>query len=328
MSGSALHISEMNSVRSVAISSVCDSILRTLAYYDIFHYPLEKDEIRKFLDRITSDQVFDEAIKQLLETKKIFLLHEFYSLQDNYLLAIRRKQGNRFAEELMIKALKIGRFLYKFPFTRAIGVSGSLSKNFADEKADIDFFIIARSGRLWIARTLMHLYKKLTFLTGRQHYYCMNYFIDETSMLLPDQNIYSAIEIKTLVPVSGEETMLHFFEINQWSDDWLPACNFRRQQVADNHRPRFKSWLERMLNGKSGDKIENYLLRITQSRWKRKELAGKRNAKGQTMGLRTGKNFAISNPGDFQQKLLFIYEQKIAALKEKPVMTLAVSSLK
>ncbi len=328
MPGSALHISEMNSVRSVALLSVRDSILRTLAYYDIFHYPLLKEEIRQYLDRITSDQLFDEAIRQLLEEKKIFLLYDLYSLQHNYLLAIRRKQGNRYAEELMIKAQRIGRFLYRFPFTRAIGVSGSLSKNFADEKADIDFFVVAKSGRLWIARTLMHLYKKLTFLTGKQHYYCMNYYIDETSMLLPDQNIYSAIEMKTLLPVSGEQTMKHFFEINHWADDWLPACSFKRQQVKDGNKPRLKSWIERIFSGKFGDRVENFLLRITQKRWKRKEHAGKKNEKGQTMGLITGKNFAISNPGDFQQKLLQIYEQKIAALKEEPVMPLTVSSLK
>ncbi len=116
----------------------------------------------------------------------------------------RRQQGNLRAEQLLPKAMKIGRFLSVFPYVRGIGISGSLSKMYAHEKADFDFFIITKANRLWIARTFMHLFKKLTFLTGKQHYYCMNYYLDEKALKLRDQNIYTAVEAITLIPVSGK----------------------------------------------------------------------------------------------------------------------------
>jgi hypothetical protein len=210
-----------------------------------------------------------------------------------------------------------------------VGISGSLSKNFADAKADVDFFIITKANRLWIARTLMHLYKKFTFLTGKQHFYCMNYYIDEEAMLLEDKNIFTAIEIKTLLPVSGDKTIKSFFETNKWTNNYLPACNFRRQAEVDPRSSLLKRIQEWMLNGKIGDLLENYLFRLTQKRWKRKFEKGLRNNKGQTMELITGKHFARSNPGAFQEKVLALYEQKLSGLKQPAYKnTLTVSSLK
>ena len=227
------------------------------------------------------------------------------------MLAIRRKQGNQYAEALLLKAVKVGRFLHQFPFVRAVGVSGSLSKNFADEKADIDFFIIAKADRLWIARTFMHLYKKFTFLTGKQHLYCMNYYVDQKALLLKEQNIFTAMEIKTLLPISGKKDIQLFFGVNKWADELLPACDFRIQQKDDPGKSLIKKSVEWMLNGWMGNHLENFLFRLTQKRWKRKMEKGKRNQKGQTMGLITDKHSAKSNPGDFQEKVLAMYEQKL-----------------
>jgi hypothetical protein len=198
-----------------------------------------------------------------------------------------------------------------------VGVSGSLSKNYADEKADIDFFIITKANRLWIARTLMHLYKKLMFLTGKQDLYCMNYYIDEKAMLLDEQNIFTAIETKTLLPISGEFTLGQFFETNAWTNEWLPACSFRLQEEKDPSPTAIKKFFEWLLNNKIGNGIENYLFRLTGQRWKRKAEKNKLNKKGQRMGLVTGKHFALSNPGDFREKVLALYNQKIAELREK-----------
>jgi hypothetical protein len=91
-----------------------------------------------------------------------------YSLQNNYALVDRRRNGNRKANQLLAKANEITKLLYNFPYVRAIGIQVLYSKNFADKNADIDYFIITKANRLWIARTLMHLYKKLPFLKRKK----------------------------------------------------------------------------------------------------------------------------------------------------------------
>ena len=84
-----------------------------------------------------------------------------------------------------------------------------------------------------------------------------------------------------------------------------------------------------MLNRKAGNRLENYLFHLTQIRWKQKVEKGKRNKKGQPMDLITGKHFARSNPGAFQEKVLALYEQKLTGLKQPAYRdTFTVSSVK
>lgn len=290
------------------------ALLKALAYFDIFQYPLTRDELQKFVSVKIPAFIADGILGELVAEKTIYQLDEFYSLQDNPLLVYRRRQGNERAVALLQKAEKIGRFLYQFPFVKAIGISGSLSKNFADQQADIDFFIVTTSNRLWIARTLMHLYKKIMFITGRQHYYCMNYYIDEQAYALEDRNIFTAIELKTLLPVSGEHAMQEFFTANGWAENWLPLCNWRSQAIKDPRRSFFKRMGEWLFPGKTGNRINEYLWRLTDRRWKKKEEKRKLNGKGVPMGLITGIHSAKSNAGDFQEKILALYEKKVIQL--------------
>jgi hypothetical protein len=291
------------------------SILKLLAYFDIFHYPLTKNEIRQFLGSFDDGESLDKTLRELLTRQIIFLHLGFYSLHNNPLLSHRRTEGNARAEAMLPKAFAIGRFLFRFPFVRAIGVSGSLSKNFADEKADIDFFIITEANRLWIARTIMHLFKKLTFITGHQHYFCMNYYIDEEAMLIGSQNIFTAIEIWTLLPAAGKETLDNFFRINNWTREFFPTRQNKQAQHSKQGRHWLKSCAEWLFANTIGDHLDNWLLKITTRRWQRKSKKGLRNKNGNTMNLVTGKHFSRSNPGAFQEKVLAKYEQKLIDLK-------------
>jgi predicted nucleotidyltransferase len=287
------------------------ALLKALAYFDIFQYPLTRTELQIFVSVKIPASIAEIILAELVTEKRVYQLDEYYSLQDNPLLVYRRRQGNERAVALLQKAERIGRFLYQFPFVKAIGISGSLSKNFADQQADIDFFIITASNRLWIARTLMHLYKKLMFITGRQHYYCMNYYIDEQAYALEDRNIFTAIELKTLLPVCGEKTMQHFFTANGWAENWLPLCNWRKQARKEPPSSFFKKFGEWLFPGKIGNRINEHLWCITDRRWKKKEEKRKLNGKGVPMGLITGIHSAKSNAGDFQEKILALYEKKV-----------------
>ena len=291
------------------------SILKVLAYFDIFQYPLTKYEISQFLDKPFTETNLDELLQQLLTTQTIFLYHNFYSLHHNPLPAHRRKVGNLRAEKMLPKAFKIGSFLFRFPFVRAIAISGSLSKNFADEKADIDYFIITRANRLWIARTIMHLFKKLTFITGHQHYFCMNYYIDEEALLINDQNIFTAMEIVTLVPVCGKAVLDNFFTINSWSSRFFPSFIKAHLQSEKTVKPWYKRFAEWVFDNNTGDHWEKWMLKITSYRWEKKSRKGKLNKNGHIMKLITGKHFAQSNPGAFQEKVLALYQQKLIDLK-------------
>jgi hypothetical protein len=293
------------------------SILKTLAYFDIFDYPLSEGEIRNFLQYPVSNSAIASAMKPLISDGVVFQFGEFYSLVNDWRRLEKRLQGNERAEKLLPKAHKIGAFLYKFPFVRGVGISGSLSKNYADANADIDFFIITKANRLWMARTLLHVFKKITFLLGRQHYYCMNYFIDEETLIISDENIYTATEMITLLPAAGSVCMDNFFETNDWVRQWFPAYTSpQRFDIADR-----STWLkritERLFNGSVGERLDNLFFRWTTRRWKRKESVGRRNSKGKLMNLVTGKHFSKSDPEGFQGRIVQLHKHRVEELRKR-----------
>src|SRR5258706_12258011 len=108
----------------------------------MFDYPLKKREIYTFLGRKEEPQKFDSALNHLIDESAIFKIGDFYCLFNNYALAERRSRGNEKAAVMLKKAEKAATVISAFPFVKGVAVSGSLSKKYADENADVDFFII------------------------------------------------------------------------------------------------------------------------------------------------------------------------------------------
>ena len=288
------------------------AILKSLIYFDNFDYPLSEKDIKNFLECYVSDEIFASALLQLLLDKIVFRVGEFYSLQNTRHRAEERILGNLRAQHLLSSASRIGAFLFKFPYVRAVAVSGSLSKNYADKKADIDFFIITKANRLWIARTVLHVFKKFTFLVGKENFFCMNYFVDEEALIIPEKNIYTAVEIVTLLPLAGTFTLNKFFEKNNWTKRWLPCYEYKRNLKTAEGGSGFKKFIEWAFDSRAGEKLDNLLYRWTTRRWQKKEQQGRKNSKGKVMNLVTGRHFSKSNPETFQEKILTRYHDKIA----------------
>ena len=288
-----------------------NSILKVLAYFDLFHYPLTAEEIRSFLDQPCNEADINIVLQNLIEAGKIFRLNNFYSLQNDPLLAGRRIKGNERAGSLLKIAERVASRLYKFPYVRAVGISGSVSKNFADENADIDYFIITKANRLWIARTLLHIFKKSPLLKNRKEHYCMNYFVDEVDLLIEEKNVYTATELYTIIPVAGNGSMRKFFAANSWAHDFFPNLSLPAIKEEQKESPWYKKFIENLFNNKLGNWLDNYFFRLTTKRWKKKEEEQRLNTKGERMGLKTGKHFSKPNPVFFHDWFMNKYEQRL-----------------
>jgi predicted nucleotidyltransferase len=291
-------------------------ILAALAYFDLFNYPITLAEISYFLPENYRQSEIESAINELLQAGKVYQCGEFFSLQNNATLADRRVAGNEKARKMLQSAKKVAVLISYFPFVRGVAVSGSLSKNFADDKSDIDLFIITAANRLWIARSVLHLLKKVSFLFNRQHYFCMNYFVDEAQLTIEEKNIYTATEVATLLPLTGAKTFNGFYTANRWVKEFLPNYLIK---ISASDIKRF-SWIQRtseaILNNKFADKIEKRLMRITAKRWNHKSVKGSTNSKGLLMSMRASEHCAKPDPSVFQQRLLKRYELKLESLQE------------
>lgn len=290
------------------------NILATLAYFDMFDYPLTYHEIFLFLARKCDEADLKKTINYLVACKLVFQFGQFYALKNDHFMIARRKKGNIKATELMEKAKKVGELLIRFPYVRGIGISGSLSKNFADENSDIDLFIITQKNRLWIARTLMHIFKKLTFLVNKQHYYCMNYYIDEAQLEIVEKNIYTAIEVVTLIPVQGNQAFADFYSANTWTASYLPNKLMRISSAKPLNNGTFKRAGEFLFNNRFGNWVERQLMAITSARWGKKTAQKRLNSRGAIMSMAANQHFAKPDPKDFQLKLIERYQSKLSPL--------------
>ncbi|MDB5001833.1 MAG: hypothetical protein JWQ34_58 [Mucilaginibacter sp.] len=300
-----------------------ENILATLAYFDIFKYPLTSGEIYLFLKNKYNQNDFEFALKYLVAGQSVYQFSNFYTLRNDHELIVRRYNGNQKAAELIKTASKVGDMLIKFPYVRGIAISGSLSKNFADEHSDIDLFIITAKNRLWIARTLMHAFKKLTFLVNKQDYFCMNYYIDEEQLEIKEKTIYTAIEVVTLIPLQGDTVIEQFYAANGWTREYLPNKIMRISSAKPLKPSLFKQLFEKILDNRLGNAIDNILMQITAGRWLKKTESKKLNSKGAIMSMDTGKHYAKPDPGNFQAKLLKQYQQKISQILVVPENLLA-----
>jgi predicted nucleotidyltransferase len=292
-------------------------ILTTLAYFDIFRYPLTRTEIFFFLQNLYEKEEFVNALYALIREDQVYQLDDFFSLQEDYSLVTRRRKGNLTAKKLLSKAEGIAGFLSSFPFVRGVAVSGSLSKNFADEKSDIDFFIITEKNKLWLARTFMHLFKKLTFLLNKEHLFCMNYYVDEDGLKIKEKNIYTATELATLLPMRGIDAFQDLYQHNTWSRDYLPNYNLKIACTKEVRNSYFKWLVEKCFSNPIGNALDYLLMSITISRWTQKKKQQRLNANGNLMGMDGNRHYAKPDPVTFQIRFMEAYEHKVFAVLEQ-----------
>jgi len=291
--------------------SLKHDILATITYFDIFDYPITQTEISLFLKNTYPQKEFSEALYQLTIENWIYKFDEFYTLQENYSLVMRRRQGNTRAREMMKIAERIATLISAFPFVRGVAVSGSLSKNYADEKSDIDFFIITKKNQLWVSRTLLHCFKKLTFMFKKEHWFCMNYFVDEEALQIKEKNIFTATEVATLIPLRGISAFDRFYASNKWSRNYLPNHTMRVSLENEVRSPFIKKILEFLFSNPVGKSIGFLLMKYTSYRWSRKTKRKQLNSRGIVMGMDASRHYAKPDPDHFQKKLIRTYEKKI-----------------
>lgn len=272
-------------------------ILLRLIYGEVFRHPLTRDEIQQLTPEHSAG--LDEVLSELCVHNLIYEQEGFYYLFDSEQKIERRKEGSARADQHMAKALKIGRKIYRFPYVEGVAISGSLSKRVLYDDGDFDFFIITKPQRLWVARTLLILYKKIFLLNSRKHF-CVNYFIDTAHLEIEEKNYFTATEMATLLPVAGE-VLSSLFD----SNDWVHAYSRPRQDIRTSAHPK-KPWATRFitwtLNGRFGEWVDRQCLRLTLRRWKSKFKDF--NPDTFELTMRSRRYISKHHPNNFQDRVL------------------------
>ena len=262
------------------------SILKTLAYGDVFGWPMNEDEIftktQSSKSKAQSDKLkLKTGLKQLLKENKIGFKNGLYFLYGKEVIVEKRLQREKWAIKKMQLAKKSAEKLKIIPSILLVGVSGGLSVGNADKNDDIDFFIICRSGTLWTTRFLSTL---LLDILGKRRKpndkkfkdkICLNMFVDEKGMIVPkkERDLYTAHEVVQMKPLWDRGVHDRFLEGNKWVNEFFSSAKRKMQSVKSSGKFKFLSFVfsmfepvlafiqkKYMSNRRTSEKIEPHRL--------------------------------------------------------------------
>jgi hypothetical protein len=300
------------------------AVLQTLAYFAVFSHPLTVEEVFAYCSEETATETeILRSLEKLVEDGSAFQFGDFFQAQKDAAWVKNRLEYNRRAAEVWPIAQRMALLIGHFPFVRGVFVSGSLSKHCMRPDSDVDFFVVTASGRLWLARTLLILFKKI-FLLNSHKYFCINYLVDVDHLEIEEKNLFTATESVTLLPMWGSEFYVAFCQKNAWAWQYYPHSPYRSTADVPAHaRGFFKKGLEKVLAGKLGTWLDHKLQRLTVRFWKKKF----RHLDNQQfeLALKSRRRVSKHHPQHFQEKVLERFE---AQLQHKTLELLNARRLK
>ena len=245
------------------------AILKTLAYFDIFDFPLTLEEIETYLLGISADKTAIQATLQTLPTIKS--KNGYFFFKNRKALVETRKQKKKLANKLFRKCRHHGYLWQTIPFIKFIAVANNLAFHNPEPTSDIDLFVITSKNRLFTARTLLTFWTQL--LGVRRHHqkiagrFCLSFYITENALdlsplTLQPSDIYFAYWFHTLKPIFDQNLASKLIEKNTpWFKTYFPNPVHLTPSLIPIKKPLFliQKILEKMLSGKIGDFIENKL---------------------------------------------------------------------
>lgn len=204
-----------------------EAILATLAYHDIFNFPLTKEEINKYLTVKSEASKLDRELNRLILEKKIGKVKEHYFLKEKQSTTkIRKIRGNN-SQEKLIKAKIFASILKVIPTIKTVAISGALAMENSKKNDDIDILIVSAKNTLWTTRFLSNLIlfavKRKPKSKKQSNKACLNIFIDETDLKIKEQNLYTAHEICQIKLLwDRDNTYQKLLKSNSWVKSYLP----------------------------------------------------------------------------------------------------------
>lgn len=308
-----------------------DAILSTLAYYDVLDMPLSADEAFRYLIKKPGNDILkfsriQEYCDELAREKKIAEREGRYYLFDREYLVPLKLERERLARRKWERTYRIMRWLRAVPFIKIVFASGSLSMNNTDEQSDLDIIIVARYGRIWLAR-LLTLFV-LTVLGARRRQsdmvapdkICPNHFITDASLEIPYRSLYTAQLYANLVPlIVRDRSLLEAFQsANTWVTEYLDHWKIDGTRIFEPGLSAHVQYAgEKLLSRKLGDWLES-----AAADWQRRRIATRK------LEIRPGGHLTYTDEalafhsGSSEREILQRYNSLLSALTTPPDLPL------
>jgi hypothetical protein len=249
--------------------SLSRAVLQTVAYADIFDYPLTALEIHRYLTGVCASV---EAVHRALEEDHLVMrVGDYFVLPAREEIVSIRVQREARSRKLLPRAIQYGRILGALPYVRMVALTGSLAVLNVSNVVDFDYMLVTAPGRLWTARAFAIALNRFTRVQG--HTLCPNLIISENILEWPVQDLYSARELCQMIPITGFDVYSRLMDANQWLRSFLPNAVMASgvSTVPQGRVPALQRLFEFPLRGKIGDRFEQWEMNRKIARFSRQQ---------------------------------------------------------
>ncbi len=246
--------------RAASLSIPEWSLLRTVLYSSLFHYPLTLEEVHRTLlecnqepDGILSLYRSSRRLRSVLDYQAGY----FFPRGRSHLIAERKKrelhsravlQGNRLVLKLICSV----------PHTRVVALSGSTAHLNMDGAGDIDLFIVTSGKHVWSVAVSVLLLSKLL---GRRKDICFNFVVSDQRLETVCRDLFSANQLIHLKPLIDDGIYRRLVTANPCVSRFYPNYQYSPNGYAALGRPgpvlsQVKRLLEQLLAPGPGRLLE------------------------------------------------------------------------
>lgn len=201
-------------------------IPENILWFDIFDWPFTKTELWRFSP---DEKLLESADSNGL--KSIDCINGFYFLQGRKKIVQKRILRQKIAIKKIRLAKRAAEILSHIPFIEMVALCNDVAYLNAPKESDIDFFIVAKSGKIWTVRFLS---VAALFVSGLWRHkkkikdrICLSFFVCDESLSIDDFAYENDILLKYWTPhhfplFFKEKTYQKFLESNPWIKKCFP----------------------------------------------------------------------------------------------------------
>lgn len=245
-----------------APTNLAQAIVSTIAYADVFDYPLTVAQIHRYLVRTqaTVGQVEAALSHDPWLAARVERHGDLVCLRGrSATIQLRRERAN-YARALWRSGRILGWLAAHLPYVRMVAIIGSLTMdNVRSTRDDIDLLVVTAPGRVWLTRALVISLVRLAALSRID--LCPNYVLSTRRLAMSADDLFTAHELTQMIPLFGRETFGDLCAANRWLESYLPNAAARDEQLRDvgllgRGIQRLAEW---PLNGALGARLERSL---------------------------------------------------------------------
>lgn len=209
------------------------AIRQTLNYFDLFDFPLTREELFRFLWQTRIEYwEFCDFLARSDRLSPYTTKFGYYFLPGREEIVEARRRALVPSEQKLRQVQRSLWLLRSIPFLRAIFVCNSVGTETARGESDIDLFIITEKGRIWLVRFfanfILRLFGRRTYGDKQKNRLCLSFFADTENLNLfsrraVEEDIHFIYWLQFMVPIFDQAGCYEkFFRANEWVKQYLP----------------------------------------------------------------------------------------------------------